>query len=274
MTDTVILVTTHAKVARYLPLVRAAIDTFWPGHPPVRFLTDGGVTVARDVYVEPERHFVPLLMRGLARLRLEFPGATHVFHMLEDHCPLQPCDGDRISGIVTMAIHEQLAAVSLPTYQWPWNETDATDYPDGLVRTWRRIETRQIGDETLAVVPRNFFRYFQLQPTIWRRDYLARVCEFSLASDVLDPWQFEALKLPDAEQHYVSAYAWPTVHHGFLVQGGVNTTAIDFVDRKSGKALRRQLIKDRTGMRSEALYEVQRSARRYFGRLRRMIAAR
>ena len=272
MTDTVILCTTHSKAARYLPLVRSAIDAFWAGRPPVRFLTDGSVELAADVYIESASHFVPLLARGLARLRGEFPNATRVFHMLEDHCPLRACDADRISAVVSIAIDQDLAAVSFPTYHWPWNETDTTEYPDGLVRTWRRIETREISGESLAVVPRDFFRYFQVQPTVWRISYFEQACAAAIAAGVLDPWQFEALRLSNSEQHYVSAYNWPTVHHGFLVQGRINPVAIDFIDKRTGRTFRRELIRDLMGTRSEILDSIQRSGLQYLRRLRKVMS--
>jgi hypothetical protein len=274
VTNTVILVTTQSKAARYLPLVRSAIDAFWAGHPPVRFLTDGGAEPGPDVYVGSESQFVPLFAQGLARIRADFPDAIHIFHMLEDHCPLRACDAGRISAIASMALAHELAAVSFPTYQWPWHATEATEYPDGLVRTWRRIDTREIAGEILAVVPRDFFRYFQVQPTVWRRSYLEHACAAAIAADVLDPWQFEAMRLPAAEQHFVSGYNWPTVHHGFLVRGTINPSAIDFVDRERGNAIRRQLIRELVGDGSETLFKVQRAASRYLQGFRRRIKAR
>jgi hypothetical protein len=271
MTDTIMLVTTHARAARYIPLVRAAINAFWAQQPTVRFLTDGGLEPASDVYVEPETHFVPLLARGLARVRDEFPTARQIFHMLEDHCPLQPCEANRISAVVSIAIGYDMAAVSFPTYRWPWNETDTGEYPDGQVRTWRRIETQEIAGERLAIVPKNFFRYFQVQPTLWRMSYLERVCAAAMTAEVLDPWQFEAMRLQLAEQHYVSAYNWPTVHHGFLVQGRVNSAAIDFIDKKVGIDLRQQLIRDLIGTRSETAYRAQRAVLHYIRQFRSKI---
>jgi hypothetical protein len=274
MTVTVVLVTTNRKAARYLPVVRSAIDTFWTDRPPVRFLTDGGVEPATDVYIEPEPCFVPLLARGLARVSVEFPNATHIFHMLEDHCPLRACDADRISAIVSMAINQDLAAVAFPTYTWPWNDTDTTEYPDGLVRTWRRIDTLEIAGETLGLVPMDFFRYFQVQPTIWRRKYLDHACAAAVATGVFDPWQFEALRLSTSEQHYVSGYSWPTVHHGFLVQGDINPAAIDFVDRKAGDAIRHQLIRHLVGTSGETIFKFKRAVSHYIQRFTKRIKVR
>src|SRR5262249_55746840 len=155
------------------------VAALWPGHPPLRFLADGG-SPASDLLIEDEPEFVPLLARGLARLRSEFPALTHVFHMLEDHCPLRPCDGAQIARVMAEASRRNLAAVSFVTYEWPWTTTDMTDYADGLVRAWRKIDVLTLGSERLAVVPRRYFRYFQLQPTLWRLDYLERICAEAL----------------------------------------------------------------------------------------------
>jgi hypothetical protein len=271
MTSTVILVSTHSKAARYLPMVRSAIDRFWADRPPVRFLTDGGVEHAADVYIEPEADFVPLLIRGLSRIRGEFPNATHIVHMLEDHCPLRECDADRISAVVSIAIDQDLAAVCFPTYRWPWNDTATAEYPDGLVRTWRRVDTLDIAGEILGRVPRDFFRYFQIQPTVWRLKYLEDACAAAMAAGVLNPWEFEALQLPISEQHYVSEYNWPTVHHGFLVQGKINPASIDFVDSSANATIRHRLIKELVGTRSETVFKFQRVASRYIQGFRRRI---
>ena len=126
-------------------------------------------------------------------------------------------------------------------------------YPDGLVRTWRKIEIANFSGNTFAVVPRDFFRYFQLQPTLWRLEYLERVCVAAIAAKKRDPWRFETLRFQDAEQHYISTYDWPTVHHGFLVQGSVNPAAVHYADRAACLRLRRQLIEEVVGVNSEML---------------------
>jgi hypothetical protein len=251
------LVTFHRRVAEYLPSVRSNIAALWPEHPPLRFLIDGGAA-APDVLVENESAFVPLLACGLARLRAELPGASHVLHMLEDHCPLQRCDGEAIERVLREATQRGLAAVSFATYQWPWQTTEQIEHPDGLVRTWRRIDIATLGPERLAVVPRDFFRYFQLQPTLWRIDYLQRICAEALCLGITDAWNFEAMQLANAEQHYVSTYHWPTVHHGFLMQGRINLEAVDYAARARGTRLACHLVKATIGIESLALFRAYR----------------
>jgi len=268
MTDTVVVISTHQATARYVSLVRSAIDVFWPDRPTVRFLSDGGVEQGDDVYIEPEPRFVPLLLRGVARVRAEFPAARYLFHMLEDHCPLRTCDAEKISAIAQIARSENLAAVSFPTYFWPWNNTDATEYPDGLVRTWRRIDTVEMNGEMFARVPKTFFRYFQVQPTLWRIDYLHAVLDAACRAGIFDPWGFEAMRLPQAEQHYIAQYKWPTVHHGFLTGGTINPKAVDFIDARLGDSIRRRFIRDAVGFDNEFMYRVYLMSRRWLAHIK------
>jgi hypothetical protein len=182
--------------------------------------------------------------------------------MLDDHCPLRSCDGGQIERVTAEATKHKLPAVSFVTYEWPWALTDATEYSDGLVRTWRKIEVATFGCERFAIVPRRFFRYFQLQPTLWRVDYLEQVCAEALRLCITDPWRFEAMQLDGAEQHYISGYHWPTVHHGFLARGKINAEAIDFAMGSKGAGIRRRLIGEMIGVEREYLYRLYRIAAR------------
>ena len=127
-------------------------------------------------------------------------------------------------------------------------------YPDGLVRGWRKVNVCQIGGEQFAVVPRDFFRYFQVQPTIWNIDYLIRACTVAFDSGIRNVWEFEAMQWDGAAQHYVANYHWPTVHHGFLASGKVNPSAITYMDKVIGAELYIQLIRDLIGIGSPMLY--------------------
>jgi hypothetical protein len=264
------LVTCHIRTEKYIPLIRNLLDTFWPGHPPRRFFTDGSSQQSDDVFSFPRSTWVELLSAGLRRIRQERPQTKHVFHMLEDHCPLRRCDGDRLARIFEIAARHDLDAISFPTYPWPWHETDATIYPDGLVRTWRRQETIELNSELLAIVPPDFFRYFQVQPTLWRLDYLEAACAYARAQGVTDAWAFEAMRWPNARRHYVSRYDWPTVHHGFLVQGELNPAAIVYLDRERAEPSHRALVRDAIGIGSPMLFE----SIQMFIRIKRLIRRR
>src|SRR5262249_30590393 len=112
-----------------------------------------------------------------------------------------------------------------------------------------------------------FFRYFQLQPAFWRIDYLIGVCRAAMARGITDPWTFEAMRLDDAEPHYVAAYDWPSVHHGFIAQGKINPAAISFMSRRAAPELHRQLICARVGCYSPTLNTVRRAAELGWDRL-------
>jgi hypothetical protein len=249
------LVTSHSRTEKYIALVRDLLAAFWPEHPRCCFLTDGATLAGEDVWSFPGLAWAALLQAGLDRIKRELPGTRYVLHMLEDHCPLRLCDAERLARIFAIAARENFAAVSFPTYAWPWHETDATEHPDGLIRTWRRKETRELDGELFAVVPRDFFRYFQVQPTLWRLDYLQAVCAQAQAGHISDVWAFEAMRWPKAEPHYVSRYEWPTVHHGFLAQGRLNPAAIAYLDRKRAAGPHRMLVREAIGIESPLLFD-------------------
>lgn len=250
----ILLVTSHSRTDKYIPLVRNLLAAFWAEHPRCCFLTDGTSQAAADVLSFPGLAWIELLQAGLAAIKRERPTTTFVFHMLEDHCPLRHCDAKRLDRIFAIAGREDFAAVLFPTYAWPWHETDATKYADGLVRTWRRKEIQEIDGEVFAVVPADFFRYFQVQPTLWRLDYLEQACAYAIAQGIKDAWAFEAMRWTEAGAHYVSRYDWPTVHHGFLIQGRLNPAAVVYLDRKRAGGPHRVLVREAIGIESPLLF--------------------
>src|SRR5271166_6347167 len=158
--DIVFLVTTFTRAAKYIPAVTKLIDAHWPDHPLCYFLTDGGVQLTASFLVVRDADWVEMFLKGLGLLRERHPDAKYVFHMLEDHCPLQACDSARIRSIFSSAHRCEFNAVTFPTYQWPWHDTQDSVDADSLVIGWRRSYVRQVGDEKFAMVPRDFFRYF------------------------------------------------------------------------------------------------------------------
>lgn len=250
-----LMVTSHSRTDKYIPAIRNLLDVFWAEYSPRYFVTDGTSQRSEDVFSFPGLSWVELFSAGLNRIKLERPLTTHIFHMLEDHCPLRQCDSERLDRIFRMAASHNLDAVSFPTYCWPWSETDSTVYPDGLVRTWRSIETATLGNELLAIVPHDFFRYFQVQPTLWRLDYLQAVCANAIAQGIADAWTFEAMRWQNAGRHYVSSYNWPTVHHGFLAQGRLNPAAILYLDRERAAISHRAFVREAIGVESPILFD-------------------
>lgn len=163
--------------------------------------------------------------------------------------------------------------ISFPTYEWPWGQTGCVGYPDRLVRTWRRIDIEVVGGRRLAVVPGDFFRYFQVQPAFWNIEYLTSACRAALASGITDPWAFEAMRLDGARQHYVADYSWPNVHHGFIAAGSINPAAISYMSRKAAPELHAQLVRDVIGINNAAIYQLYRLCRRGAGLLRHPVRA-
>lgn len=266
--DAVLLVSTHKGAAHFVPAIRATLAQSWPNHPHLRFVTDGGAT-GDDVLRANTSAYVPLMLEALSAVRLQFPDATHIFHMLEDHCPLRACDHVHILQTLRLCVRNQLASVCFVTYEWPWSasKVDLVDYAERLGLP--HVDTVEMDGIRLGVVPKTFFRYFQVQPAIWRIDYLEKTLRSAVAANVIDPWAFEAFRWDGAEQHYVSQYPWPTVHHGFLVKGNVNLTAIDFADRHLAKDLRRVLRLDAQRAMGGIRYTLRHIKRAFLRRLSR-----
>lgn len=103
--------------------------------------------------------------------------------------------------------------------------------------TWREARFREAGGRRFAIVPEDFFRYYQCQPALWDLDYLLAICDRALTLGIRDPWSFEALVPLAPPPHYISELSWPTVHHGFLASGKVNPEAALFM-RPWGSASR------------------------------------
>ena len=257
MAGCVFALTTFRRTEKYLPLLELALDRCWPSHPGILVLSDVEASACRAKTLSfPDASWTEIFFRGLSEIRLHDSGLTHVFHMLDDHCPLRACDSSTLETYFRIAAERDLATIAFPTYHWPWSEVENRVYPDGLVRTWRKIDIESEHGRRLAVVPRDFFRYFQVQPAIWKLDYLLAACRQALAAGNPDAWSFEALRWPDAAQHYVADYRWPTVHHGFLASGKVNPEAIGFIDGTLAPELRTQLLRDSIGIASPALHRV------------------
>src|SRR5262249_54824083 len=80
-----------------------------------------------------------------------------------------------------------------------------------------------------------------------------------------DPCAFESLSYSKPRQHYVSRYAWPSVHHGFLAQGKVNPEAIDFIQLPQGREFRSLLLRESIGFDSVTAFQVLRFLKRLHG---------
>jgi len=256
MESIIILTSTFSPMAKYTAAIKAATDRSWPGHPQNYFISDCRIPHIENQISISTPSWTEMLLHGLLRLRTQHPEVKQVFHMLDDHCPLRACDTETISAYLETSRRHDLSVVSFPTYEWPWDRTESIEYPDGLVRTWRRIEVEVIDGRQFAIVPYEFFRYFQVQPACWRINYLIEACKTALDRGIHDVWSFEAMRWDGACQHYVAAYEWPSVHHGFMAVGKINPAAISYISVRCAPELRGQLIRDAIGANSAALYRL------------------
>jgi hypothetical protein len=258
--ETVVLVSTFGRMKKYAAPIEDAIHCCWPQHPSICFIGDCELLGVNKQFCFFDACWTEILLWSLLRMRKERSGIKYVFHMLDDHCPLRPCDTEAISAYLEIANGHDLPVISFPTYEWPWDQTEHTAYPDHLVRTWRKVEVDIMDGRRLAIVPRDFFRYFQVQPAWWNSEYLVEACEIALDKGIRDPWAFEAMRWERASQHYVAGYNWPNVHHGFMAAGKINHAAISYMSRSAAAKLHTQLIQDAVGINSLALYRMQRWA--------------
>lgn len=266
---TAVLISTFSRMKKYAPAIEAAIDRCWPEHPAIYFISDSELPgIGRQIQLA-DACWTEILLHGLLTMRKQHPALDYVFLMLDDHCPLRPCDAVATSAYLEIARSGNLGVISFPTYDWPWNETATTEYPDGLVRVWRTVEIDVVDGRKLALVPRDYFRYFQVQPAFWRVEYLISVCQAALASGIRDPWAFEAMSLDGAPQHHVADYNWPSVHHGFIAGGKVNPAAISYISKKAAPELHSRLLREVVGVNSVTIYQLYRLWRRGVGRFGR-----
>jgi hypothetical protein len=263
------LISTFSRMKRYSPAIEAAIDHCWPDHPAMYFISDCELPRAeqRQLLLR-DSCWTEVLLHGLLAVRQRHPGLDYVFLMLDDHCPLRRCDTGAISAYLEIARSRNLVVVSFPTYDWPWERTECVDYPDGLVRTWRLIDVEVVNGRRLAIVPRDFFRYFQVQPAFWKIEYLIEACRTALAGGIRDPWAFETMRVDNASQHYMADYNWPNVHHGFIAEGKINPVAVSYMSRTLAAELHKQLLRDSIGVNSPALYGVYRLTSKGWNRFR------
>jgi hypothetical protein len=243
-------------VAKYYNEALPLLDAFWPGHPPAIAFSDSNNPKKSDAIIKSGTNWLDIFLNGLLSVRKARPEIAYVFLLLDDHYPLRECDRSLIAANFDAVVKNRLGCISFVTYQWPWTSTEHIDYPDDMIRTWRNIDVTWLNGCEMARVPLNFFRYFQLQPSFWDLDYLIEICRAAFEKQCFDPWSFESLSYGKPRQHYVSRYAWPSVHHGFLAQGKVNPEAIDFIQMPKGREFRSLLLRDSIGFDSVAAFRV------------------
>jgi hypothetical protein len=264
--NTVLLVSTFTKMGKFIPAVKIAIDRCWPTHPTVYFISDYPLPNIANQFVQCGASWTEVLLHGISAVRERHPALDYIFLMLEDHCPLQACDPSTLTAYFDIIRRHQLAVVWFPTFEWPWKASHIA-HPAVPSRSGHRIQIEMLEDRRFAVVPRNFFRYFALQPAYWDVQYLTSVCRAALDSEITDPWRFEQMAWDGARQHYVAEYKWASVHHGFMAAGKPNPAAIPYMSRTAVPELRQQLIRE-AGFDSVFVYQLYRILKIGLGFLR------
>lgn len=186
--------------------------------------------------------------------------------------PLWPCDAARIEEVIAIARREALPCVFFVKYAWPWTTTRHHFDADGRIVGWRRKEVVSIGGQRMAVMPPDYFRYNQVQPAIWRVDYLESLLGEAMRRGIEDPWAFERFCMPGQPHHYVADYRWPSRHCGYRRGGRVYLRALYAMKMPEGKELRDELLDERFPRLSPALRRVLGAAFGLWGRLRNVPA--
>jgi hypothetical protein len=106
---------------------------------------------------------------------------------------------------------------------------------------WKERSVEESGDLALANVPREFFRFYQVQPAVWNLEYLDRVCRYAGQTGAASAWDFEEMLPGPPGRHAVAGYAWPCTHHGFLERGRVNYEALRIMRHPATRPLASEL---------------------------------
>ncbi len=219
------------KLVPYHGLLLRSLESAWKGHPSIYAALPPASPAPADcrLIVCRRAGWVSMLRESLAYVKQRAGDVRYVFSVIDDHCPLRLCDEGRLDRIIRTAIAGEMKCVVFVTYEWPWAITAERSVDDrGRTMTWNAIDVLEMNGCRFARVPKEFFRYNQCQPGIWEIDYYLSVCDRALELGIDDPWGFESMRLPNQPQHYVSEYAWPSVHHGFMAGGRVNAEAIHY----------------------------------------------
>src|SRR4051812_26274541 len=95
------------------------IDALWRNHPPIHVVTPP-TPPATETWVDG-------LARGVREIQAAFPGASHVFVLIDDHCPLSPVDAALVDAYARYAVAHSIGCMHFVTYEWPWTSTEATN---------------------------------------------------------------------------------------------------------------------------------------------------
>jgi hypothetical protein len=224
-----------------MPFVLDITKRHWPSHPDVTIATDGGhltgmsghvVTISNTTWVE-------VLLGALKDLEAR-ARSPYVFVLLEDLCPLRPCDEQVIELAFNTLQRSDAGVIEFSCFQIPFSAADGYDH--WAAYDWSRSSTGNSDTLKIYTFPRDFPHYFSLQPGIWRLEYLISACNVALSCGRTSPWAFEELHWEAARPHLATNYVWPSTHHGFMLDGKPNAGAIAAMNSSACRELRKRLI--------------------------------
>ena len=230
-----------------MPFVRDLTERHWPDHPNITIATDGGDLsgLSENVVTISSATWVEVLLGALKYLK-ERASEPYVFVMLEDLCPILPCDAHIIELAFEALKRSDAGVIEFSCFEIPFDSTDEAP-GDSALQNGSRRSMENCGELKIKEIPRGFSHYFSVQPGIWRLEYLIDACEVALSHGWTSPWAFEEMRWEAARPHLITSYVWPATHHGFLLHGRPNPGAIGAMNIGVCGELRKRLIADAFG---------------------------
>ena len=244
-----LLITTCERNATYMPFVLSITKQHWPACPDITIATDGGVLsgLADDIVTIPNATWIEVLLGALRHCQVE-AGLPYVFLMLEDLCPIRPCDQHVIDLAIAALDRSEAGTIEFSCFDLPFSaETEA--WPNWTSFDWSKSPIVNYDILRMRTLPREFPYYFSVQPGFWRLEYLIDACQTALAQGCTSPWAFEKMRWLGARPHLIADYTWPAPHHGFLLQGSPTHGAIAVMKSEACSDLRTRLITEAFGGR-------------------------
>jgi hypothetical protein len=233
---------------RYVDVLNKHVSLTWPDHPPVYFPVQSNTAFSNcketNIINTNSDSFVGTVLEACKVLNQN--KYKYVIMLLEDHVPLQRVIEDKIQSLIYIAKNSSLDCIIMPMFDWPWASTTEARDSLGRIIGWDKINTIAIGDQKLAVLPFDFFRYNACQPSIWNIHYLINIAEEALLKGSLTPWDFEEFTCSHQSQHYISDYKWPSAGvDGYLKRGRILWKAIRFMDKtQECNLLKKELVSE------------------------------
>lgn len=222
----ILIILTFHGYEKYCNAFLEYLKYTWPNHPEIWFLTDGKTIGYPNVISIDSDQWLIVLHEGLKQIKNIYPQLDYAYLVLEDLIPLVKVSNSHLAKVESIITKHQLDCVSFVVYDHKYLGNDMMEI-DGI---------------SFYRLPPDFPFYSQLQPAIWKVEYLQEICQHAYEQKTLDPWSFEKIFL--GKQHYVSEYSWPSVMHGFLHAKHPVWEAIWKIKTPEGTKFRNNLIRE------------------------------